>query len=331
MIQICPKCGGTEVNCPVCGLPPKRKLPTDSIVKKALYKLLPAQVWEVQGIDISAWNGTMNFAITKTKCQYVFVRLGYGNQWKDNRCDTYRRDIIAVDMPYGVYWYAKIGQDYNAHANAFAEIINEFPYQLDVVIDAEETTLDKNGTLSWIMNFYDRLQNLVHGTPMIYTSIGFWDEHVAHSVWTKDIPLWDATWTLGGSPTIPTDWRLADPQWEHWQHDADGNGKGPEYGSGPDGDHDMDLNRYWGSVGTFNLHYNAHIEPLFPPTPPIEPLVPISYVITTGNLNMRDRPGYPLGIDIGTLKLGDDIPVMEEKDGWYRIEGWISKQYTKPK
>lgn len=328
MAQICPRCGGMEVGCPVCELPPKRKLPKQNKIMAALYKIFAAQIWEVQGIDISAWNGIMDFSITKKKCQFAIVRLGYGNEWKDARCDTYRRDLIANDIPYGVYWYTKPGQDWVMHAEHFAEVASEFPYQLNTEEDFEQTFLDKIGTLNWIINFDTKLKTLVSGKTSPYSSAGFWNSSVAINNYFTD-EQWIANWTTAPSPWVPWNW-----QWKRgckWQHSADGNRKAKEYGMISNGDVDMDLVRWYGTVNEFNIRYGTHIQPLTPLTP-IVPIIPKKYVyINTDALNMRSTPEVTPTNDIGTLKSGDDVPVIEEKNGWYRIEGWISSFYTRPK
>ena len=68
MAKVCPTCGGTRVGCPTCGLPPKRVMPKQGALSKLYGALFGAKYWEVQGIDISKWNGNMSFSITKTKC-----------------------------------------------------------------------------------------------------------------------------------------------------------------------------------------------------------------------------------------------------------------------
>jgi len=94
------------------------------------------------------------------------------------------------------------------------------------------------------------------------------------------------------------------------------------------GDYDMDLDRANYTVAGFNTHYGTHIEPF----EQLIPIRPIKYAyINTEALNMRSTPEVTPTNDIGTLKLNDDVPIIEEKNGWYRIEGWISKNYTRPK
>ena len=61
-----------------------------------------------------------------------------------------------------------------------------------------------------------------------------------------------------------------------------------------------------------------------PPPPPTE-----RQVVVTANLNVRSGPSG-LAKDIGTLKEGTDITVVEESGDWLKLkEGWIHGGYTK--
>jgi len=155
----------------------------------------------------------MNLASTKTKAQYGFIRAGYGNLYKDYRCDTYRTDAIANDWPYGMYWYCYPGYSWQAHADHFAEVLSEFPYQLDVVLDAETTNLNPSATLSWLVNMRDRVADLTGKEPAIYTSPGFWNSKVAPSAAFANSRLWVAHWTLTDQQILPFGW----DSYKKWQ------------------------------------------------------------------------------------------------------------------
>lgn len=341
MARICPVCGGMDVGCPECNAPPKRMypaqafIPTSAKLRYALTKLIQQQemVWEVQGIDISAWNGVMDFSITKTKCQYVTVRLGYGNQWKDSRCDQYRRDLIANDIPYGVYWYCRPGEDPMLHAEHFAEVAAEFPYQCGTEEDYEQTTLSPGPTLDWIIAMDNRLRDiLINIRTSPYSSAGFWDAKVAvNNYFTQE--QWVANWTTANIPYMPRNWT-----WKKgckWQHSADGNRKAKEYGMVRDGDADMDLDRWYGTVAEFNTRYGTHIKPIGGDVPP--PGLPAYFLVNTGSLNIRSQPNpYNGALVIGSTTFGKKwrpIELVTGADGkeWWRINeyAYVAKWLTK--
>lgn len=319
MARICPTCNGNLVNCPTCGLPPPRILPKEYSGISLRRFLYGAKVWEVQGIDISKWNGNMDFSIAKTKCQYVIMRAGYGNEWKDPKLDTYYRDAIANDMPVGLYWYARIGDNAELHADSFASEIATHSPQLDIVIDCEQSSLGPTDTLNWILAMDTRLRAKTGKIPMIYTSKGFWDGKVSRSTNWSYRKLWVANWTTREYPVVPLDWQYKTG--DHWQWSADGNGKAHEYGS-TNGDLDMDLDRYNGTISEFNIAYGTHIQPIG--GSPVPPGVPEMVYVNTGEANLRHSPD-PIAANIcGSSKLNMKLyPEAIEKDqygkDWYRL------------
>jgi hypothetical protein len=161
---------------------------------------------------------------------------------------------------------------------------------------------------------------------MIYTSAGWWNANILSS-WQCINKLWDANWTTAPVPMIPHGW----VDWLFWQYSADGNGLGKKYGSGADGDKDMDLDKFHGNADLFNQLFKVTLPPTPPPPPPapIDPIVPIKHVIiNTGALNMRSLP-QANSTDLGTLAMNDDVSVTREANGWYKVEGWISGKLTR--
>jgi GH25 family lysozyme M1 (1,4-beta-N-acetylmuramidase) len=331
---ICPTCQGTRVDCPTCGLPPKRKLPKSGRLYGALYG---AAYWEVSGVDLSKWNGLVDFSITKTKCQYGFIRLGYSTQWKDASADVFYQNALINDFPLGGYWYCRIGEDVNLTGQSFAEeYLSHSLLKLDPVIDAEQTSLNPVDTLNWLKAIDTKVTNLTGKKPLIYTSAGFWNTGVTRSGYWAGRNLWVANWTLRDIPYLPFDWST----WLHWQWSADGNGKAAEYGS-TNGDRDMDLDRFNGTCVQFNARYGTHIVPLGsgsvvqPPQPP-PGVVPEIVIVNTGEANLRHTPDPVAQNVCATSKLNMKLyPEAIEKDQfgkeWYRLGKriYIKKELTR--
>ncbi|MBO4351328.1 MAG: SH3 domain-containing protein [Proteobacteria bacterium] len=93
---------------------------------------------------------------------------------------------------------------------------------------------------------------------------------------------------------------------------------------------------YNGGVGYVNADYieiTSSDPTTIPETPSEDPSSSSSFevYITASVLNVRSGPGTSYG-KIGSLSQGSQVTVLEEKDGWYRIEyegkeGWISAEY----
>jgi GH25 family lysozyme M1 (1,4-beta-N-acetylmuramidase) len=335
MAQICPFCNGDLIGCPNCDNPaPRKKLSfkTKGLMKLASFMTAPAAIYPVQGIDISKWNGVMDFSITKKKCQYVIIRLGYGNEWKDARCDEYYQDLLAHDIPVAVYWYLQVGKDWRMAADHFFEQIVLHPPQVSIIWDAEETTLGIDGTLLWLQNFDGRLRYLINKIPETYTSKGFWDAKVARSNYFSERCLHVASWTLGNQPAMPLDF----VKWGRWQWSADGNRKAKEYGMVRDGDFDMDLDRENLTVDEFNTKYGTHIKPIgdVPPMQLPEFFTPNG---SPGYINIRSAPNpfgdaYIIGRATNAHKW-KPIELVTGVDGkeWWRVNeyAYMAKWLTR--
>lgn len=293
--------------------------------------------WAVQGVDVSSWNGVMDFSITKQRCQYVVVRLGYGNGWKDSRCDAYRQGLIAADMPYFGYWYCRPGENADTHAIEFARVAAEYPGLIGYEEDYEQTTLDKLGTLNWITKLDTKLKSLVSIKTSPYSNFNFWANKVApNSLFTSE--QWVAHWTQAPAPMMPPNW-----QWQKgckWQWSADGNGLAKHYGMVSDGDVDMDLDRYYGTVEEFNARYGTHILPIGETEPPEPPQELPAYFMPNGSagyINIRSAPNpfsetYIIG-KANNNKKWEPIEKVIGTDGkeWWRINeyAYVAKWLTK--
>ena len=345
MVKICPTCGGNQIGCPTCNAPPKHaiamattlvepRIPFGIRLKSLLYG---SPVWEVQAVDLSSWNGTMNFSITKTKAQAVILRFGYGNGWKDPKLDEYYSQARAQDMPVGGYWFCRPWEDPIQHANSFAELIATHPIQLDEHGDWEGTTNGKTPTqvYNWILAFEQQLQIKTSKLVVPYSSKNYWDNSVARSSHWIGRRVWPANWTTRDAPVVPYDWTFKQGDW--WQWSADGNGKAREYGMVANGDLDMDLDRWNGTVAQFNAQYGTHITPIGTPPQPPPGTVPEVVLIGSADINIRSSPNPSdatnvMGVATHGLKW---YPEAIEKDQygkeWYKCgkKVYIKKELTR--
>ena len=73
---------------------------------------LPTTYYRSYGVDLSSWNGTVNFTQLKASgCQFAILRLGYeGSSSRTDTLDknflTYYNNARAAGMPLGIYFYS---------------------------------------------------------------------------------------------------------------------------------------------------------------------------------------------------------------------------------
>lgn len=240
--------------------------------------VIVAQAFEVFGIDVSKWNGDMNFAITESRgVKFVYVRAGFGNSARDERLNANRIKLDAQPgLEWGLYWFCYIGStNATTAAASFYNIWKENPGKLPPVADLETTTLDPVGTTAWVWQFQQTFENLSGVQLAYYTSPGWSNSHlVINSAWPLwNRKLWVAHWTTGITPILPNLWSSKGKQCTFWQYSAGGNGLGVFYGAPPPpaATKDMDLDKYNGSLSNFNDEFGLAPPPPPPPPPDPEP------------------------------------------------------------
>jgi hypothetical protein len=192
-------------------------------------------------LDYNSWKNK------KAGMKFAIFRASYGEYVNHDKFfrDWYKKAYYS-NYEYGVsaYHFLKPGHDFNKQMEWFQiqmESVprpNLSPLENMVFLDCEH---DDEKDKDYISEFIQRAAEFVkkHITrkkyPGIYTSSGWWDEHVLASDYWKKLPLWVAHWTLQEKPLLPRDWN----SWHIWQF-AVLKGQGKSYGWASE---DIDINR----------------------------------------------------------------------------------------
>ena len=96
------------------------------------------------GIDISLWQGDVDFKKVKTdpKAQFVILRAGFGKYLKQEDptfAPNYER-AKAEGIPVGAYWYsyAKTPEEARIEANVCAQVLGDRKFEYPIAFDIEE-------------------------------------------------------------------------------------------------------------------------------------------------------------------------------------------------
>ena len=285
----------------------------------------------VVGIDVSDWQGDINWDLAKIKIQFAILRASHGKN-ADAHFSRNVSECNRLNIPWGAYHYATPGpaSSWEVQADFFLSIVKETP-PLWCWLDAEDSgLLDKTALNSWYAKWIKHVQT--NGlTVGIYTSPGFWNAHLPITGWAKTLPLWVAHWTTAPKPILPLDWTPpANPTaypWVFWQHEVY-KGKGPEYGMESA---DLDMDRFNGNEQVFNQQFGTHIVPFPTPEPPPPPPSVGEYqVIANSWANLRSS-AENLGAanDIGNLVKGSTFKPVGASGDWYEIHGYVAKSTVK--
>lgn len=295
-----------------------------------------AILYPVVGVDISYWQGAVDWDILASKIYFAFIRAGRGNSDYDTQYPNYLKGAHDKGRAVGLYWYMmpRTGVNFKQHVYSFASVYKDSGSQLPPVFDIEENGgMSKTQLTGWIQKAVALFEDTAGVSPIIYTSPGFWNSNTYRNDWAKQLDLWIAHWTTADSPIIPNDWgAISNPKtWTFWQHTSKGNGK--EHGVSSAS---IDLNRYQWSLFVFNQQYKMSLPPLGepipppPPPPPTEDKIKPLYIaeVTANVLNARAGNGT-IYSDIGNLLKGTQVPITEEDGEWIKSEFWIHKGYTR--
>ena len=99
---------------------------------------------EIKGIDVSKWQGTIDWAKVKADgIKFAILRAGYGRlaSQKDVKFEEYYKGAKAAGLDVGVYWYsyATTAEDAKAEAEACYECIKGKSLEYPVFFDYEDT------------------------------------------------------------------------------------------------------------------------------------------------------------------------------------------------
>ena len=169
------------------------------------------------GIDVSAWQGSINFSkVKKDGVEAAIIRLGYGpssGQLKlDSKFKANLKGFKEQKIPVGVYFYsyAKTKEDVKKQAEFIVKNLNGQTLELPIAFDWENWKNYNNYNLSFkdlndlYLTFSEELQKHGYNT-MLYSSAYYlnrlWDVHnntwvayyTSNNDFKKEYMMWQAT------------------------------------------------------------------------------------------------------------------------------------------
>lgn len=173
------------------------------------------------GIDVSQWQGNINWASVKAsgKVDYAILRAGYGRSisQKDPTFETNYANAKAAGIPLGVYWYsyATSISDAQLEARTCIEVIKGKQFEYPIYFDLEERSqfnngrdfcsslvnafcqeLEKSGYFAGLYISRSPLQSYI--TPTVASRYALWiAEYASRCNYSGDYGMWQ--YTSGGS------------------------------------------------------------------------------------------------------------------------------------
>ena len=169
------------------------------------------------GIDVSEWQGIINWQTVKT--DFCIIRAGYGRlaTQRDKFFNENYNGCKNNSIPCGAYWYsyALTPEEAIQEANACMEVIRGKKFEYPIYFDVEEQSqfaLGKNAVSAIIKAFMDTLENAGYWVGL-YMSTYYLNNYV-----NDDIKINYALWVADYIPDAPA----YDGVYGMWQKSATG-------------------------------------------------------------------------------------------------------------
>lgn len=100
-----------------------------------------------KGIDVSVWQGSIDWTKASKAIDFCIIRAGYGNATKDKRFEQNYSGCKNNNVKVGVYWYnyAKTVEGAKTEARGLLSVLNGRKLDYPVWYDIEENTTLKTG------------------------------------------------------------------------------------------------------------------------------------------------------------------------------------------
>lgn len=175
---------------------------------------------QLKGIDVSVWNGSINWALTKKEIDFAILRIGYGREvsQKDARFEANYAGCKANGIPVGGYWYnyAKTVDDAKKEAQACIKCLNGKKLDYPVWYDIEENSVFATGkaNVSKIAEVFCEALKAAGYKVGIYSSYYTFQTYFTNEVKDK-YDVWLAHVGNGGAPLSNTGYPGHKEMWQY--------------------------------------------------------------------------------------------------------------------
>ena len=148
-------------------------------------------------IDVSEWQGEINWEEVKPQIDGVIIRCGYGSDFTHQDDKMFKRnadECTRLGIPFGTYLYsyAKTNEQAKSEANHVLRLIKGYNLSFPVYLDLEE-----KGTENGVIERANIFGNIIEDAGYmcgIYANLYWWNNHlVGLNRFTKWVAQWGKT------------------------------------------------------------------------------------------------------------------------------------------
>ncbi|HJZ90752.1 MAG TPA: glycoside hydrolase family 25 protein [Gemmataceae bacterium] len=175
--------------------------------------------YAIQGIDISHWQGSINWTSVKNSGKkFAFAKATEGTTYTDPTFATNWAAMKSVGLVRGAYHFGHPGSDPIAQANRFCDVVRPTSGDLQMTLDLEVTdNRTPSQVRSWVVSFINQIKARTGRPGIIYTGFYFWRDRAGNGS-NLNCPLWLAAYVSNPAPYVPAAW----PFFTFWQYTSTG-------------------------------------------------------------------------------------------------------------
>ena len=164
-------------------------------------------------IDVSEWQGKINWELVKPQIDGAILRCGYGSDFEyqdDNTFEYNAKECERLGIPYSVYLYsyATTAEQAKSEANHILRLIKDKKLSYPIYYDLERETVRYFATTA--TNIVQPLIELAGYKFGIYASLDWWETTLKN---INNVSRWVAQW----NETLDFE-----KQTDIWQHTSSG-------------------------------------------------------------------------------------------------------------
>lgn len=272
----------------------------------------------LRGIDVSKWQGPINWSEVKDSVDFVFMKATQGTVEVDSQFSANRGACRALGIPHGFYHYPN-GGNVVSEADFFVRTCGRENGE-GQSLDFEGAILSNPNPVGWALAWNEEVQRLTNNRPIDYMSGSITQRFDWSPVVKENYGLWVAEWG-SASPEVGK-W----PFWALWQTSDNG------HIAGISGNVDTDdfngvlsqLQKYFANIDSVTPPIVTPRPPVAKPKPTPRP-VPGYYTVRSGDTlssiakrygtsvteleHLNPHAGHPAG-DFNTIWPGDRLLVV---------------------
>jgi len=160
----------------------------------------------IKGIDISKWQGNIDYSKVKSVKDFVIIKATEGVGYTDPKFKNNQAGFRGVGMPIGYYHYARpdLGNTAIAEADWFVKTIGKLKEGEILALDAEASGY--SNWVNWSLAWLDRVKLKTGVKPLVYINLNFNNKYDWSKVVKGDYGLWLAYWDEKILTKPDTDW-----------------------------------------------------------------------------------------------------------------------------